>query len=452
MNSRLLVAFLALVAAAPGCIIHDHDDDWDDNPPVQQFEGDVTFRWTFGGLRCDEDRDIRGVNIIIQGERLANDGRYACQANGFDGIVLHDFVPGTYPFNIEAISYANERLYVASGTFTVNGDVTVEIDLTPVGSPPSFAYVNWLFQATASNPSPSCTQAGVAYVDARVDGGDWARFACVDGQNGDNIRTPYLQPGAHTLDLVGVASDGRTDLYTYTGQFTTRAGAPAAYTVTLRPLGGNTGTGGSAAIRWQFASGSSTLGCSQAGVTHVDARINNGAWVRFTCAEGNGTGASVQSPTLQPGNEHYLEIVAFNSSSPNTPRYYYGQTFSIQAGVVTQLTANMWLVGGASIKWDLKWGSSPVSCSQAGLTDVAVNFRDVYTNELVYGVFGDRQKCTDGVARYIFLRPGRYEVELSGQAADGRRYASDDAKTYVDVVAHQFPSETAALPVTLYKQ
>jgi hypothetical protein len=320
-----------------------------------------------------------------------------------------------------------------------------------VGSPPSYAYVNWLFQATASNPSPSCTQAGVAYVDARVNGGDWARFACVDGQNGDNIRTPYLEPGVHTLDLVGVASDGRTDLYTYSGQFTTRAGSPSAYTVTLRPLGGNgnTGSGGSAAIRWQFISGSSTLSCAQAGVTHVDARINDGEWKRFPCAEGNSVGASVQSPTLQPGS-HYLELVAINSAGQ--PWYYFGREFSIQAGSVTQLNSEMWLVGGAAVKWDLKWGSSSLTCSSAGLTEVAINFRDVYTGELVYGIFGDRHGCNDAPVVYSFLRPGRYEVEISGQAADGRKYASDDGKTYVDVVAHQYPAASAALPVTLYKQ
>ncbi len=448
MNSRLLVAFLALIALAPGCIIHDHDDDWDDVPPVQGYPGDVTFRWTFGGLRCNEDRDIRGVNIYIQGERLENDGRYACQANGFDGIVLHDFVPGSYPFSIEAISYTNELMYVASGTFTVNGDITVDIDLAPVGSPPSFAYINWLFQPNAASPSPSCTQAGVAYVDARVNGGDWQRFACVDGQNGESIRTPYLDPGTHTLDLIGVGSDGRTDLYTYTGNFTTRANAPTAHTATMRSLGGNTGSGGKAGIRWQFISGSSTLGCGQAGVVYVDARINDGDWERFNCSQGNG-GAVVESPTLSAGT-HYLELVAVNQAGQ--PWYYYGQEFTIQAGTVTPVTAAMWLVGGAAIKWDLKWGSSPLTCSSAGLTEVAINFRDVYTGQLVYGIFGDRHGCNDAPVVYSFLRPGRYEVELSGRAADGRVYESDDGKTYVDVVAHQFPTAQSALPVTLYKR
>lgn len=450
MNSRLLVAFLALVALAPGCIIHDNDD-WDDDPccdgPVQEYPGDVTFRWSFGGLRCDEDRDVAGVNILIPGERLERDGEYSCKANGFDGIVLHDFVPGTYSFNIEGVSWEGERLYVASGTFTVNGDVTVDIDLTPVGAPPSFAYVNWLFPANSSGSSPSCGQVGVSYVDARVDGGEWARFACVDGQNGESIRTPYLAPGTHSLELIGVGPDGRTDLYSYTGTFSTRAGVPSSHTASLRPLGGNTGTQGRLGVRWQFISGSSTLGCGSAGVTHVDISVDGGDWVRFACADGNGAN-SVESPALSPG-VHYLELVAVNGAGQ--PWYYYGRDVNVQSGSVTQHTADMWLVGGAAVKWDLKWGSSALSCSQAGLTEVAINFRDS-RGRLVYGDFGDRHGCNDSPVVYAFLEPGRYEVEISGLAADGRRYASDDGKTFVDVVAHQFPTASAALPVTLYKQ
>src|SRR5688500_14290316 len=138
MNSRLLAAFLALAALTPGCIIHD-DDDWDDpccDAPVETYPGDVTFRWTFGGLRCDEDRDIKGVNIDILAVLLANDGRNVTESNGFDGIVLYDRLPGTYRFSIQAVRYDDDTPYAASGTFSVNGDVTVDINTTPVGSPP----------------------------------------------------------------------------------------------------------------------------------------------------------------------------------------------------------------------------------------------------------------------------------------------------------------------------
>jgi hypothetical protein len=334
MNSRLLVAFLALAAVIPGCVIHD-------NSP--EYPGDVTFRWTFGGLRCDEDRDIKGVNIVIPGEHLQNDGFYPCQANGFDGIVLHDFVPGVYSFTIEGVSYDNEQLYLASGTFRVDGDVTVSVDLTPTGSPPSFAYVSWLFPANTSSPSPNCAQAGVSSVDVRVNDGEWSRIDCARGHGANSIQTPYLEPG-----------------------------------------------------------------------------------------------------------EHSLEFVALDRNA--LPIYYYSGLIVTQSGAPTSHTASMWAIGGASIKWDIVANSSTLTCSQARIDEVRINFRDAFTNELVYGIFGDGHGCNDAPVVYEFLRPGRYQVEIYARAADGREYWSPDNGPFIEVVAHQFPGPNSALLVPIFRQ
>ncbi|MFP2907232.1 hypothetical protein ACLESD_19725 [Pyxidicoccus sp. 3LFB2] len=341
MNSRLLVAFLCLAAVIPGCVVHDND--CCDVPP-DTYPGDITFRWTFGGLRCSEDRDIAGVNIVIPGESLQNGGRYPCNANGFDGIVLHDFVPGVYNFSIEGVSYGDERLYFASGTFTVNGDVSVDVDLTPTGTPPSFAYVSWLFPANNASQSPNCNQAGIASVDVRVDDGEWARIDCARGQGANSVQTPYLEPGEHFLEFVAVD--------------------------------------------------------------------NNGA-----------------------------------------PWYYYSGSFTTRAGTPTSHTASMWAIGGASIRWDILTGTNgqTLSCSQARLTEVRINFRDVFTNELVYGIFGDGHGCNDAPVVFEFLRPGRYEVEMYAQGADGREYLSPDNGPVIDVIAHQFPGPNGALPVPLIR-
>jgi hypothetical protein len=334
MNSRLLAAFLCLVAAAPGCIINDNDNDG--------FPGDVTFRWTFGGLRCDDDRDIRGVNITIPGERLENDGRYPCQANGFDGIVLHDFVPGVYNFTIEGVSYDNEILYVASGTFRVDGDVTVSVDLTPTGAPPSFAYVSWLFPPNNVSQNPSCAQAGVTAVDVRVDDGAWTRIDCARGHGANSIQTPYLEPGEHFLEFVAVDANGN-------------------------------------------------------------------------------------------------------------PWYYYSGLIVTQAGAPTSHTASMWAIGGASIRWDIFAGSQRLSCSQARISEVRINFIDVFTGELVYGLFGDGHGCNDAPVVYEFLRPGRYKVEVYARASDGFEYKTPQNGPVVDVIAHQFPGPDSALPVPLVR-
>ncbi|WP_342375728.1 hypothetical protein NVS55_31150 [Myxococcus stipitatus] len=427
MNSRLLVAFLCLAAVSTGCIVHDNDPYYDD-------PGDVTFRWTFAGLRCDEDRDIKGVNITIPGERLANDGRYPCQANGFDGIVLHDFEPGTYSFNLVAVSYAGRELYEVSGTFRVGGDVTVDIDLTPIGAAPSFAYLNWLFPN-----GDSCSRAGVVTVEARVDGGEWARFDCAQGFGGNSIKTPYLEPGEHNLELVGLDSQRRT-LYSHVGRFSTRYGEPTSYTATLRS------TASFASIQWEFEAGSSAVGCGQAGVASVDARVDGGQWVRFSCSEGR-VGVGVTTPSLTPG-DHDLQLVAIDGQG--RPWYHYTSRFSVRSGETKTVVARMWVIGGASIKWELRSGGSAQSCSQAGISEVAINFRDVFTGEWVYGIVGDRHGCNDAPVVFEFLRPGRYEVEMKARTSTGVEYFSVDDSVYVDIVGHQFPGPQNALLVSMF--
>lgn len=333
MNSRLLVAFLCLAAVTPGCVIHD------DSP---EYPGDATFRWTFAGLRCDEDRDIQSVHIVIPGESLDSSGIYPCRVNGVDGIVLHDFVPGVYSFSIEAVGYRNERLYFASGTFRVDGDVTVDVDLTPVGGPTSFAYVSWLFPANHVSQSPNCNQAEIVSVDVRVDDGEWVNIPCVDGYGANSIKSPFLDPGLHTLEFVAIGDEG-------------------------------------------------------------------------------------------------------------APWYYYSGTINTQAGIPTSHTASMWAIGGTSIRWDIIAGSQTLTCSQARISQVQINFRDTFTNELVYGIFGDMHGCNDAPVVYEFLRPGRYKVEIFAEGADGRDYLSPDNGPIIEVVAHQFPGPNASLPVPLIR-
>src|SRR5688500_11093122 len=93
MSLRLLFAVFCIASLSTGCVVKGSDP------------GDVTFLWTFGGLRCDQARDVAGVNISIPGESLVNNGRFACNTAGADGITLHDFAPGTYTFNLQAVNF-----------------------------------------------------------------------------------------------------------------------------------------------------------------------------------------------------------------------------------------------------------------------------------------------------------------------------------------------------------
>lgn len=290
MNVRFLAAFLCL-ATLSGCIIHDHDDDpCCGNPPPSDHlrSGDVTFLWTLQGQRCSDQPQVKGVNIRIPGERLANSGRYACSTGGVDGITLHDFRPGTYNYELDAVGYQNEVLYTASGTFVINGDARVTVDLMPYGSPSSYATLSWSFPNNIS-----CYKAGVRDVEIIIDNSQDLRalVACEDGTGGKYIETPALEPGEHSIEFFGLDSSGRVLFHTVSG-FVTLANAPNDHHFTLKPVVGKL------ALSWTFSNdgGQTAISCAEAGVQElsVDFQDSTGKWVY------NGDG--IVGPCHPPGN------------------------------------------------------------------------------------------------------------------------------------------------------
>ncbi|HEX5748257.1 MAG TPA: hypothetical protein VFZ09_18605 [Archangium sp.] len=260
--------------------------------------GDVTFLWRFPDGWCADLPDVKSIRITIPGETLANGGIYPCNTAGVDGIVLHDFRPGAYSFTLEALSYSNTVLYTGSGSFTVNGDIRIIYTLTPAGSGSSYAYVSWSFPPNTTSPNPTCAQAGVVSVDVSIDGGAWTRLNCLDGQGSNQIRSPYLAPGSHTIAFIGVGSGGQHYYYTH-GTLETRAGSPVSVSYQLKPVGG-------LAVRWELLDGTVTKTCAQAGVTTVSINLQNlatGELVYGTAGDSQPcTGAPILYNYLEPGN------------------------------------------------------------------------------------------------------------------------------------------------------
>lgn len=265
MNSRLLFAFLCLVSVSTGCIVVD-----DDHPPAPSVPGDVTFLWTFNGLRCDQARDVYGVNVTIPGESLLNNGKYACNTAGSDGITLHDFAPGSYNFTLQAVNFQNQIIFEASGTFVINGNRTAMVDLAPVGNPTSYALLNWRFPGNMG-----CGQAGVATVDITLDDMAPRNFDCTVGQSAQGLQTPNLDPGSHFIEFIARAPSGQP-LYYFNGELVTQAYNPVSVLYDLYAVGG-------ASIAWKFSDGSVTFDCNslspnlQIGVNFQD--TTTGQWV-----------------------------------------------------------------------------------------------------------------------------------------------------------------------------
>lgn len=258
MNAKRTVPFLcAVLAAASGCVINGHRYD----------PGDITFTWSFYGQTCSQAPDVAKVHIVIPGERLQNDGIYPCTSNSYPGIVLHDFRGGVYDYTIEALSYTDEVLYVSGGEITVDGDTRVNVDLTPVGQPSSWAYISWRFP---NNPATTtCAQAqppgtdpqigGIAYVDVEIDGA-YKRFTCAEGSPLSpsfvaGIQSPAIAPGSHSLKVTALLASGYP-VYSYSGTMDTTAGTPVAHEVTLGWAVGGLN------VAWTFTQGSTVRTCA----------------------------------------------------------------------------------------------------------------------------------------------------------------------------------------------
>jgi hypothetical protein len=300
MNVRILATFLCLASLGTGCVIYDNDNDPCCNTPPPGQRGDVTFQWTFSGGRCVDVPQIKAVQIRIGNERLANDGYYPCRTNGYDGIVLHDFVPASYNFTIQAIDYNDRVIYSSAGNFVVNGNTRVNVDLTPEGSPGSYAYISWRFPANVS-----CSQAGVARVQGSIDGGQWADLSCENGRTA-GIQTADLGPGPHRLELVALGADNQPYYYT-NGTFETVRGQPRSYSFDFWAVGG-------AALGWQLtADGRTTQSCAVAGITQVFINFRDVATGQLVYGEQGDRHACTDAPVtynfLPPG-DYYVYIQA----------------------------------------------------------------------------------------------------------------------------------------------
>ena len=224
MNRSALLAVIAVLSLAFGsaCRV----------APAAQA-GNVTFAWSFYGYRCSQDPDIQSVRVTIPGESLQNNGIYPCSANGSDGIVLYDFAPGTYSYTLDAIDYSGNIIYSGGGTFAVNGNVLVQIDLTPTRQAPSWAHLSWHFPEQSGAARP-CDERRVAKMGVWIDDQPPAFLACADGLSDPGVRSMTLAAGSHAISIKALGEDSSV-LYSAESTLTTYAGDPVSAHFSLAP-------------------------------------------------------------------------------------------------------------------------------------------------------------------------------------------------------------------------
>lgn len=227
--------------------------------------GDVTFLWNFSSRSCAQ-AGVASVHVSIPGQTLANGGVFACNTAGTDGITLLSFAGGQYSYAIEGLNATGQTLYQGSGTFTVNGSVTVTASLGASGLPT--AMMSWTFPPNGAAAAPNCTQAGVTSVSISIDQGTPFQVACSLGF-GASVQVDNLTPGVHSVVLEGQDSNGFV-YYRKTSSLSAQVGGSAnSYLFDW--------AAGSLALKWTFSNGVTQLTCAQAGITQVNVNLLDSA-------------------------------------------------------------------------------------------------------------------------------------------------------------------------------
>jgi hypothetical protein len=160
--------------------------------------GAMTVSWTFSGGSCS-GAAVQQIRIAIAGEPLSQD-TFDC----LSGVATFtDFYPGNYVVTVQGLDADQAVTWTGSKSVRLDGDVSVTVDLQPVSQQNAVAYLSWTF-APATGQAPQCgTGQRLDSVAIYVDGAATnLGYACGDGLGTNQVVTPYLAPGDHSVQLV----------------------------------------------------------------------------------------------------------------------------------------------------------------------------------------------------------------------------------------------------------
>ena len=179
--------------------------------------GDVQVFWTFAGQNCQQ----AGVNVIqidVANEVL-HPNRYFCiDPNNASlmrtGADLGPFLFGTYDLTVTGFDVDGATIFQASQSFTVNGDVNVNIDLQSVPLTVARADLSWDAETTTdagfmlgANGAMTCDEAEVdtvrIFLDPNPDGTGGTSVGDVACNSKGALVSP-LTAGTHSFAISGI--------------------------------------------------------------------------------------------------------------------------------------------------------------------------------------------------------------------------------------------------------
>jgi hypothetical protein len=244
--------------------------------------------WSFNGQPCVFVPNVASVRVIIPGATLQNGGLYPCMTNNVSGITLLNFRSDSYTVTVEGLDSFGRVIYSGTSQAFVNGDVTVSINLTPLGNATGTALVSWVFPQNLS-----CAQAGdpasgrfISRMFVSIDGQAPQTVDCNQGNataaNPAAALTIQNLGGAnHTIDIQAADSTNFV-FFRGTGSLSVIAGGSVSAQFALSWVVG------SLPLRWTFSNNNVQIGCQQAQVDRVFLNFRNQQTGQFVYVDAQG--------------------------------------------------------------------------------------------------------------------------------------------------------------------
>jgi hypothetical protein len=275
--SALFPLAAALAALLGGCIIN--------NPPPPPQPGDISFLWSFDGIRSCDEAGVREVDVqVLEGNFVVFSRTVDCLGGG---LTLTDFDPGSYELLLDAYSRSGRLLFIGEAVVRVQAGRDNDIGLvqlrrpgaaagpttsnpggTGTGTGTGEAALYWSFRyPTDDSIVTSCLTAGVeaVHVDLVAVTGSGAGFSGTFDCYDEGVEMVGIAPGRYTLFLDAEGSYQGAAIRLYEGAFEFDVEGGRLSDLGDLPLERVFESFADIELRWQLGSSS----CQQLGVTNV---------------------------------------------------------------------------------------------------------------------------------------------------------------------------------------